>query len=223
MSRKLRPGFKDAKGIIETGFDYNGLIAEGTTVPTAGTTGYSPGGLFFKRSSTAGGQLYINEGTASSCAFNPLNYSAITPAGMVVPVTSSSLTITAASHHGKIMVLDLAAGIAITLPAASAGLWFRFVIKTTFTGASSIKSVTGADIMIGHATMGNDSTNSTVDFQATAANTYDTIDMLGTGNSTGGIEGQYIEIIGLATNLWFVQIQGDAAGTEATPFADTVT
>jgi hypothetical protein len=34
--------------------------------------------------------------------------------------------------------------------------------------------------------------------------------------------GQEIEIEGLAANLWFVKIVGDAAGTEATPFANTV-
>ena len=77
--------------------------------------------------------------------------------------------------------------------------------------------------MIGHALMGNNSDNTVVDWQALAASTYDTIDLFGTANSTGGIEGQEIEIIGLAANRWFVSIRGDAAGTEATPFADTVT
>ncbi len=120
------------------------------------------------------------------------------------------------------MVLVLAAGIAITLPAAAAGLDFTFIIKTTFTGASTIKSVSGADIMIGHATMGNDSNNNTVDWQSLASSTNDTISMFGTSNSTGGIEGQRITIKGLATNLWWVEIQGDAAGTEATPFQNTV-
>jgi len=34
-------------------------------------------------------------------------------------------------------------------------------------------------------------------------------------NSTGGIAGQIVEIEGLAANLWFVEIRGDAAGTES--------
>ena len=70
--------------------------------------------------------------------------------------------------------------------------------------------------------MGNNTDNSVVSWQAVAANTYDTIDMLGTSNSTGGMAGQIVEIEGLAANLWYVRITGDAAGTEATPFADTV-
>lgn len=143
--------------------------------------------------------------------------------GKIVNCTDSTLTVTEALHNGRIIVLDRAAGIAVTLPAAAAGLWFRFIVKTTFTGAASIKSVSGADIMIGGALMGNNSDNSVVEWPAIASSTYDTIDLLGTSNSTGGMAGQEIEIIGLATNLWYVRIRGDAAGSEATPFADTVT
>lgn len=140
----------------------------------------------------------------------------------VVPCTAATLTVTEADHDGRIITLDRAAGIAVTLPAAKAGLRFRFIVKTTFTGAATIKSVASADIMIGHALMGNDTDNSVVDWQSVAASTNDTIDLFGTANSTGGIEGQEIDIEGLATNLWFVKIRGDAAGTEATPFANTV-
>lgn len=140
----------------------------------------------------------------------------------VVNCTASTLAVTEAEHDGKTIVLDRAAGIAATLPVASAGLKFKLVVKTTFTGAATIKSVAGADIMIGHAIMGNDTDNSVVNWQAVAASTIDTIDLFGTANSTGGMAGQVIEIEGLAANLWFVKIIGDAAGTEATPFANTV-
>lgn len=140
----------------------------------------------------------------------------------VVDCTASTLVVTEALHDGKTITLNRAAGIAVTLPAAAAGLKFRFVVGTTFTGAASIKSVAGTDIMIGHAQMGNDSDNSTVLWQSLAASTNDTIDLFGTANSTGGIAGQVIEIEGLAANLWHVSIVGDAAGTEATPFANTV-
>jgi len=140
----------------------------------------------------------------------------------VINETTASLTVTELAHSDRTIVLDRAAGIAVTLPAASAGLKFRFIIKTTFSGAATIKSVSGADIMIGYALMGNDTNDNVVSWQAIAASTIDTIDMLGTGNSTGGMAGQEIEIEGLATNLWYVKIVGDAAGTEATPFANTV-
>lgn len=140
----------------------------------------------------------------------------------VVDCTASTLSVTEADHDGRIIVLDRAAGIDVTLPVPAAGMRFEFIVKTTFTGAASIKSVAGTHVMIGHALMGNDTDNTTVLWQALAASTYDTIDLFGTANSTGGIAGQRIVIIGLSTTRWHVEITGDAAGTEATPFADTV-
>lgn len=140
----------------------------------------------------------------------------------VVDCTAATLVVTEADHDGRTIVLDRPAGIAVTLPVASAGLRFRFVVKTDFTGAATIKSVSGADIMIGHALMGNNADNAVVDWQSVAASTNDTIDMFGTANSTGGLAGQVVTIEGLAANRWLVEIRGDAAGTEATPFANTV-
>ena len=140
----------------------------------------------------------------------------------VVNCTASTLTVTEALHDGKTIVLDRAAGIAVTLPVAAAGLKFEFLVKTTFTGAASIKSVAGTDLMIGHAIMGNNTDYSVVNWQSVAADTADTIDLLGTSNSTGGMAGQRIRITGLAAALWYVEIIGDAAGTEATPFTNTV-
>ena len=140
----------------------------------------------------------------------------------VVDCTAATLAVTEADHDGRTIVLDRPAGIAVTLPVASAGLRFRFVVKTDFTGAATIKSVSGADIMIGHALMGNNTDNAVVDWQSVAASTNDTIDMFGTANSTGGLAGQVVTIEGLAANRWLVEIRGDAAGTEATPFANTV-
>jgi hypothetical protein len=161
----------------------------------------------------------INALTATAAEINR----AADVSGRIVNATAATLAVTEAEHDGKTIVLDRAAGIAVTLPAAAAGLKFRFVVKTTFTGAASIKSATGADIMVGYALMGNDSDNTTVRWPVVAGDTADTIDLLGTSNSTGGLAGQEIEIEGLAANLWFVKIVGDAAGTEATPFTNTVT
>ena len=141
----------------------------------------------------------------------------------IVDCTTSTLAVTEAAHDGKIITLNRAAGIAVTLPTPAAGMQFTFIVQTTFTGAASIKSGAGTHVMIGHALVGNDSDNTTVLFQALAASTFDTIDLFGTANSTGGIAGQIIKITGLSTTRWYVEIIGDAAGTEATPFADTVT
>lgn len=141
----------------------------------------------------------------------------------VVTVTSSTVTITREEHANRLIVLDLAGGIAVTLPdATGTGDEYEFFIKTTFTGASTIKSSRSADVMVGHAVMGNDSDNATVRFPAVAGSTLDTVDMLGTSNSTGGLAGQWMRFVDAGANLWAVEINGDAAGTEATPFANTV-
>lgn len=208
--------------VLERGQGANILRAACTTanIPSA-KKGYQFGCQLYVTDGTTGKTiLYINTGSSTSCTFTAFDFNFSSE--LVVQATASTLTVTAALHHNKIIALNLAAGIAVTLPAAAAGLRFRFIVQTTFVGAATIKSVTGADVMVGHALMGNDSDNTVVDWPAVSANTFDTISMFGTSNSTGGIQGEEIEILGLATNLWFVSIRGDAAGTEATPFQDTV-
>jgi hypothetical protein len=78
MSSPIQPHYADAKGRIVEGFDGNIIEAEGTTVPTDATAGYAPGCRFTKRAGTAGASLYINEGTATSCAFKALPSQAAT-------------------------------------------------------------------------------------------------------------------------------------------------
>lgn len=146
MSRQNRPGYKDAKGIIYRGFDGNAILSEGTTVPANSTTGYSPGGFFFKRAGTIGGQLYINEGTAASCAFNPISTSIDQP--IVTAITT--LAVTAASHGGRTILLSLLAGFTSTLPAATGtGVLFRFVIGIVNTSGGYIINTTGTDVYNG--------------------------------------------------------------------------
>lgn len=210
----------------------------GATLPTNGTAGYAPGALFVLTGVAGNISWYRNDGTLASSSFSAVT-GGIDLSGLlataaeinrvakmstrIVPQTTGTLAVTVALHDGKIIELDLAGGIAVTLPslAAALGAVFRFRVKTTFTGAASIKSVASGDIMVGHALMGNDSTNAVVDWPALASDTFDTINLFGTANSTGGIEGQEIEIIG-GTGRWYVSIRGDAAGTEASPFENTV-
>ncbi len=210
--------------------------AAGKTPPADGVPGFATGCLFQDLNSTDGEFFLINEGTNTSADFNAIGFGyfgslaatvdminqTADVSARIVDCTAATLAVTQDNHNDKIITLNRAAGIAVTLPTAGAGPRFEFIIGTTFTGASSIKSATGADIMIGHASMGNNSDNSTVDWQSLASDTNDTIDLFTTGNTTGGFEGQRITIIGLDQNLWWVEIRGDAAGTEATPFQNTV-
>lgn len=135
---------------------------------------------------------------------------------------SATLAITAALHDQKTIYVLKTDGWNATLPVPVAGMKFRIVIGATIATASTIKSTAGTQIMIGHAIMGNNSDNSVVNWPAVAADNFDTIDLLGTGNSTGGMAGQVITIEAMSATVWHVVIIGDAAGTEATPFANTV-
>ena len=73
----------------------------------------------------------------------------------VITVTDSTKTLTAA-QSGSLVVLDLAAGIVVTLPEANSdnvGWYCDFVVKTTFTGTMSIDASRAADLYYGHLNM----------------------------------------------------------------------
>lgn len=137
-----------------------------------------------------------------------------------VDVTASTLTVTAAAHAGRVVTLNRAAGIAVTLPLATGtGNQYRFYLGTTVTSNSTtIKVVDASDIMVGFAIQAADA-GSTSNVWETAA-TDDTITF--NGSTTGGIKGDFVELIDVATDTWAVRVTGAATGTEATPFSATV-
>jgi len=138
----------------------------------------------------------------------------------IVNCTAATLAVTAAAHDSKTVTLNRAAGITVTLPAASgSGVRLRFIIGTTVTSNSTtIKVANSSDVMVGVAIQAADA-GSTSNLWETAS-TDDTITFNGT--TTGGIKGDLVELEDIATNLWYVRIVGAATGTEATPFSATV-
>lgn len=142
--------------------------------------------------------------------------------GGVVDITAAAVTLDPATHgNGKVVTLNRAGGIAVTLPdATGSGDKYFLVVGTTFTGAASIAVPDAANIMVGTATLFADGGDTVLGF-ATAADS-DTVDLLGTSNSTGGIAGAQYEFVDIAADTWFVRIVSDAGGTEATPFSANV-
>jgi hypothetical protein len=136
-----------------------------------------------------------------------------------IQVTSSARVLTSADY-GHTVVLDRAAGVAVTLPAASgSGGKFKVVVKTTVTSNSNtIKVANASDTMTGMAHVLQDGGDTSVAFETAA--TSDTI--TGNGTTTGGIKGDIWEIEDVAANLWSVRGTVSATGTEATPFSATV-
>lgn len=147
-----------------------------------------------------------------------------TAAESVSNVTAATVTLSADSHAGKVVTLNRAAGIAVTLPAATgSGLKFELLVGTTVTSNSTtIKVANAADIMVGFAIQAADA-GSTSNMWETAA-TDDTITFNGT--TTGGIKGDMVELRDVkldGTNaVWSVKVIGAATGTEISPFSATV-
>lgn len=137
----------------------------------------------------------------------------------IVNATAATLTVTEADHDSKVVTLNRAAGIAVTLPAATgSGTKLQFIVGTTITTNGSTIKVVGNDIMTGLALLAQDAADTVVGFE-TAADS-DTITLNGT--TTGGIKGDCVELIDIAADLWWVKVVGSATGTEATPFSATV-
>jgi hypothetical protein len=141
----------------------------------------------------------------------------------LVAVTASSLALSATTHAGRTTTIARAAGMTITLPAATGtGDIYRLIILETTTGTTTLKvnATPGTDTMCGNATLYQDSGDTVVGFAAGA--TADTITLFVTANTTGGILGARLTIQDVATGLWHVDYISDAGGTEATPFSATV-
>lgn len=134
--------------------------------------------------------------------------------------SGASLALTQALHANRVVfVTDVAA--AYTLPLATGtGDKYTIILGATITGASTIKVANASDTFVGVAVLFQDGGDTTVSFAAAA--TDDTVDLLGTANSTGGLIGSVYEFWDVASGKWAVRIIADAGGTEATPFSATV-
>lgn len=138
----------------------------------------------------------------------------ISGSGSVVSL-SSDVSLTSASHAGRVMLLDKADGLTVTLPAASgSGNVYKFFVKTTITSNNYVIQLSGSDTMSGVAVVANDDGDSANIFQASSAGTI-TLD----GSATGGILGGIIELQDLYSGKYLVKIHQSATTTEATPFS----
>jgi hypothetical protein len=148
-----------------------------------------------------------------------INGSTLGAVSRISNLTAATLTVTSA-YDGKVITLNKADGQAITLPAATgSGLKLEFIVVTTVTSVGTTIKVVGNDIMTGRATVLQDGGDTMVGFET--ASDSDTITLNGT--TTGGIKGDKIELIDIATDLWHVNVMTSATSTEATPFSATVT
>ena len=141
----------------------------------------------------------------------------ITGTGVNSTVTASTLTVTAADYNGQTINLSRAAGITVTLPAATgSNATYRFVVSTTVTSNSyKIQVANSTDVLNGSAAVAG--TTASV-FGTLPAS--DTLTM--NGSTTGGLAGSYVEITDIASGIFLVGGALVGSGTQATPFSAAV-
>lgn len=136
-------------------------------------------------------------------------------AGLLVPKTAAA-TLTAADN-GKTCFFNSAAGDIYTLPVPVAGMRFRFVVLVTITSnAAKVITDSGSTFLLGTFVQSTDGTY-TVALRAADGTTIRA--WSGNGSTTGGIKGDWFEVVALSTTQWAIWGMGSATGTEATPFA----
>jgi hypothetical protein len=145
----------------------------------------------------------------------------------VISATAATLALTAALHAGRVVQLNRAAGITVTLPAATGtGNIYRLSIATALSAASHVIAVVdGTDFMRGLILSKDDGTASSVIAWATAnsgtlATESDTITL--DGSTKGGNLGDLIELEDIATDTWRVTGFTKSSGSEVTPFSAAV-
>lgn len=133
-------------------------------------------------------------------------------------VLTASATLDPNPHAGRTIVLSAAAGLTVTLPAATgSGAIYEIVVATTVTSNSYIIQVANAtDVMMGAVALATDIAGVTVPTTSTS----DTITM--NGSTTGGVLGSTVRLIDAASGKWAVSGALVSTGVEATPFSAAV-
>ena len=149
----------------------------------------------------------------------------------------ASISLTVASHAGKIVHNDAAGAVTYTLPAINAnadsavagpgadlnnqsniGSTFEIFSSITKTGSLIVKVANANDVMIGSAILIDDTADNVVGFETVAAS--DTITL--NGSTTGGVTFSKIVCTAISSTQWKVEVTSACTGTPATPFSATV-
>lgn len=136
---------------------------------------------------------------------------------------SGSVTASKALHANRVVCMNNAAGLTVTLPLAKGtGSVYKFFVGTSVTSNNYIIKVgASSDIMSGRAYICQDGGNSIIATEtATGGSASDTITLNGT--TTGGLVGDMVELVDVGVGVWYVAVHMTATGTEATPFSATV-
>ncbi len=174
------------------------------------------GDLFFDDSSN---QFFISDGSTAGGVPLSLNSKV-----NVVNVTDSTLAPTVA-QSGSIFTINRAAGCVVTLPAATAGLHYRFHVGTTVTSNTfTINAASSADVLQGQLitvdkdTVGNivaTNAGATIGVDVPAAADHQ---FVADGDTKGRFLGTMIDYVCITDALWYVSGFNRHDGSIATAF-----
>ena len=137
----------------------------------------------------------------------------------LVSVTGTQLTVTAAVHGDRDVILDNTHTMTVVLPAASgSGNRYNFIVKTTGTDGSKIIQVANTTDVINGGSLAVNTQSTTIGFTATASD--DTITLNNT--TTGGVKGTRVTLVDVAAGVYLVNIFNITTGNPATPFSNAV-
>jgi len=161
-------------------------------------------------STTAIGTDYFTKGW--SAWFSSL-YDYVTNQRAVVTITAAT-TLDPVTHHDREILVDSAAGIAITLPTATgSGRRYYLNIVTTVTSSATTIVTTSPDKLVGTVYQTKtDNTFLTYIFDGTSHTTL-TLD----GTTKGGLVGDRIQCTDIKANVWQCLVYEHASGAVASP------
>jgi len=136
----------------------------------------------------------------------------------VINVTSGTRTMTV-DESGSLVLLNLATGIDITLPAITSsnevGTWYEFVsILAASTESYTITAQSG-DLLLGRIwTQDTDTANGNASYAADGSD-----DLIITMSDTADLPGNTVKVTAITTTAWLVQGTLHHTGNAATPFS----
>lgn len=155
---------------------------------------------------------------------NPNTYPPAIPVYTRQPVInnlSSTLALTAA-QSGSLIILDRAAGTAVTLPTTPAvGTYFDFMVSVTNTSVGN-KIITGSatELLVGMiVNCDTDSSDAVAIWKSLVGTANISVTLGGANTTTGGLKGDWVRFTCLNSTTWNVEGNTLATGTVATPFS----
>jgi len=138
----------------------------------------------------------------------------------LLSVTASTVSLTASDNAGKVVVLNRAAGVTVTLPASVGnGDVYTIVVGTTVASNDDIIKVANtSDSFVGRAIACADGGSTVNGWEVTSGD--DTITL--NGGTKGGYAGDTIQIMDIGNNKFVVNAFLNQTASEASPFSATV-